>query len=527
MATWASFLVFAAIQQTTSYGDTISIEDSEALYTVNIYQEDLDGNYSFSSSILKTGNIGKTVYPNVSTPTGFNLNSDHEDSVLSTILAPEDSFLNVYFARNIYSLTYVYNDGVTPNGIDYYKYGATPSVRSASRAYYTFAEWSSANSYSPVDQDVTLIAQWNPFTINISYQNFGPGNKGNGTITASFPQGGSTAAQTITYNSGGTLSANGFTLGCNVDGAASASGSGTFMGWSFTGGNSGDKVYNGISDITIDEYNYDVLYTDRQDVNSVIEDLITNRGYENGVSIILRPVWDITPMNISGCLVEGTLIKTSLTESKPVEELAVGESILIWNHNTGTYDYAPVILIQKTQTIMDVGYLIFDDGTRIGIVYGHSFFSVEENKYVDIYVTDIAKHIGKSFYKINGDGTLSVHQLIAYERYREETSCYGIVTGQHYNHFANGFISAVTYTPLFNMFEFAGEHLQIDQARKQADIELYGLLDYEVWKPYLTYDEYIMFNAKYMSVAIGKGLITFEDIVDIILKDFPRSEIDG
>ena len=67
--------------------------------------------------------------------------------------------------------------------------------------------------------------------------------------------------------------------------------------------------------------------------------------------------------------------------------------------------------------------------------------------------------------------------------------------------------------------------MQYDVNSKQEDIELYGLAAYDEWSDYITYDEFVAFNGQYVNVAMGKGMITRDEIVEIIVK-FLHPEIE-
>ena len=55
-----------------------------------------------------------------------------------------------------------------------------------------------------------------------------------------------------------------------------------------------------------------------------------------------------------------------------------------------------------------------------------------------------------------------------------------------------------------------------DQEKMQADIEKYGLYTYEDFAEYVTYEQFVAFNGAYLKVAVGKGLITWEEILELI-----------
>ena len=49
-----------------------------------------------------------------------------------------------------------------------------------------------------------------------------------------------------------------------------------------------------------------------------------------------------------------------------------------------------------------------------------------------------------------------------------------------------------------------------------ADIEKYGLFTYDDWRDYATEEQFDAFNGACLKVAIGKGLVTVEEIVGYI-----------
>ena len=69
---------------------------------------------------------------------------------------------------------------------------------------------------------------------------------------------------------------------------------------------------------------------------------------------------------------------------------------------------------------------------------------------------------------------------------------------------------------LFNFFDYDPVTLKYDEAKKQADIEKYGLLTYEDYKDLLPYELYEVLPCQYMSVSIGKGLITWDKVKEYI-----------
>ena len=68
---------------------------------------------------------------------------------------------------------------------------------------------------------------------------------------------------------------------------------------------------------------------------------------------------------------------------------------------------------------------------------------------------------------------------------------------------------------LVNYFEY-DENLAYEKEQMAADIEKYGLFTYEDFAEYLPYEVYQALPAPYLKVAIGKGLVTFEELLGLI-----------
>jgi hypothetical protein len=55
-----------------------------------------------------------------------------------------------------------------------------------------------------------------------------------------------------------------------------------------------------------------------------------------------------------------------------------------------------------------------------------------------------------------------------------------------------------------------------DKELMQRDIDTYGLYTYEDFAEYVTYEQFIGFNAAYLKVSVGKGMITYEELIESI-----------
>ena len=71
---------------------------------------------------------------------------------------------------------------------------------------------------------------------------------------------------------------------------------------------------------------------------------------------------------------------------------------------------------------------------------------------------------------------------------------------------------------LINIFTVDGEAMKYDSAQLATDIATYGLFTYEEFAAIYPVPEEIFnaFNAQYLKVSIGKGLITYEELGNLI-----------
>ena len=79
---------------------------------------------------------------------------------------------------------------------------------------------------------------------------------------------------------------------------------------------------------------------------------------------------------------------------------------------------------------------------------------------------------------------------------------------------------------MFDYFEY-DEDLKYNEEAMQRDIETYGLYTYEDFSEYISEEAFNSSPSVYLKVAVGKGMITYEQIIDIILWLLEGSLIDN
>lgn len=227
---------------------------------------------------------------------------------------------------------------------------------------------------------------------------------------------------------------------------------------------------------------------------------------------------DFCAIYSSNCIAEGTLITLADGSQKAVEDLTGNENLLVWNLNTGTFDSAPILFIDREEKASyEVIQLSFSDGTIVDVISEHGFWDVDLNEYV--YLDEYAaEYIGHCFLKQEEDGMTAV-TLVDVEVSTKVTSAYSPVTYGHLCYYVNGMLSMPGgIDGLFNIFEVDKETMMYDAEAMAADIAQYGLYTYEEFNALYNVPE-VMFDAcggQYLKVALGKGLITEEGLQNLI-----------
>ena len=218
------------------------------------------------------------------------------------------------------------------------------------------------------------------------------------------------------------------------------------------------------------------------------------------------------------CVTSDTLVMLADGTQKRIDEVTYEDQLLVWNFFTGDYDVVPAaIIFYHGDEVYDVVKLYFEDGTTVKVINNHGFYDVELDQFIFLDEKNADEYIGHKFVKVDGEGYTSV-ALVGYEVVQEYTGCYSIQTAVHINFMVEGMFS-LTIPPMDGWFDYfeIGEGMKYDEARMQADIEKYGLYEYEVFAAYgVTYEQFIAFNGPYLKVLVGRGVLTFEEILELI-----------
>lgn len=274
---------------------------------------------------------------------------------------------------------------------------------------------------------------------------------------------------------------------------------------------------------TSQDFDVKITYT-FTDPNGQSTGTVTMRWYNaaasNGkVSTVQWKTFDSTNGKTLSCVTPDTLVTLADGSQKEIQYVTDEDLFVVWDFYKGEYAYVPgAVVINHGENIYDIITLNFDDGSSLKIVDTHGLYSSDLNEWVYIDDQNVKSFVGMKFAKTVGD-TITEIELIDYSVKEEKTTAYSLFTALHYNCF---FENILTLTPsmfggenYYVPFEM-GEGMKYDEALMQADIEEYGLYTYEDFADYVTYEQFVGFNAPYFKVSVGKGMVTYEQLIESI-----------
>ena len=214
------------------------------------------------------------------------------------------------------------------------------------------------------------------------------------------------------------------------------------------------------------------------------------------------------------CLLPNTLVAMADGTFKEIQYIVPGEMVIVFNHETGMLDVAPVTFNEfEEKQWFNVVHLVFDNGSNIGVISEHGFFDLDTMRYEYIDETNYQNFIGHRFYRMDGSTTTLINAYVE----EEYTMCYSFPTYYHLNFFTDDILSMPGgINGLFNIFEY-GDNLQYDQDKMIEDINTYGLFTAEEFAQYgVTEEMFYAYGGQYLKVALGKGILTEEYLMYLI-----------
>lgn len=225
------------------------------------------------------------------------------------------------------------------------------------------------------------------------------------------------------------------------------------------------------------------------------------------------------PIGGTTCFAEGTMIAMADGTYKAVEDLQVGDMLIVFNHETGKYDVAPLLTnvhaFAEKKDVLVIN-LYFANGTHLRIVGEHGLFDLEAMEYVYINTENCRNFIGHRFVtyeNVNGEMIASNTTLERVFVSCESIKVYNPASVWHLNLVAEGMLTLSA--GMVNFFDY-DDNLQYNAEQMAADIETYGLYEYADFADYVSEEVFNAFPFKYFKVAVGKGLFTYDKILWLI-----------
>lgn len=275
-----------------------------------------------------------------------------------------------------------------------------------------------------------------------------------------------------------------------------------------------------VTGVSVDGTNY-WMYDIKADDNKSAKSVTFTYSYtgKNGKTVTETSA----AFTLEKCVTGDTLVTLADGTQKRIDQVTYDDQLLVWNFFTGDYDVVPSsIIFYHGDDNYRVLSLNFSDDTTVKVINNHGFFDLDTNEWVFIDEANVEDYIGHRFAKIDGD-TYTAVTLDSYSIVEEYTGCYSIQTAMHNNFMVEGMFSITMpeYEGWFDYFEI-GDNLKYDEEKMQADIELYGLYTYEEFADLVTYEQFMAFSGPYLKVLVGRGVVTYEQILDLIAEYVPQ-----
>lgn len=203
-----------------------------------------------------------------------------------------------------------------------------------------------------------------------------------------------------------------------------------------------------------------------------------------------------------GCFVEGTQIYMADKSCKKVEDIAVGDEILIYDHYTGRVSKECVVAnVHETMTRVycPVITLIFSNKRRINIAISHILFDASENRYVWIDSENIRDYVGHNFAVIEND-SVSTTTLVDFSVKKDLVKYYVPISRHHLNVIAEGFLTMPPTAISLKLFEIK-KNMMYDT----SILDIIGITPFEKIKDFVTKEEYVSLPCCYLDAVLANN----------------------
>ena len=180
-------------------------------------------------------------------------------------------------------------------------------------------------------------------------------------------------------------------------------------------------------------------------------------------------VWDPSTSAPAPCFLKGPKITLADGTTKNVEDITYADKLRCWNFDEGKLDSANIVWMCKPNKTTYCFKNIFKSGRSIwtsgNSEYGHRFFSLDANQFLCN-----TKEVGHKI--MMEDGT--VDTLLAVVPMSKDLEYYNIITEQHFNCYANGYLASCR---LNNLYKISDMKFVKDNTVKHDRSEFTGIAE--------------------------------------------------
>jgi len=222
------------------------------------------------------------------------------------------------------------------------------------------------------------------------------------------------------------------------------------------------------------------------------------------------------PKKKKKCLTPETLILLADGSEKRVDELETSDRLMAWDFDRGCLTSAPLTFFHRVEEEAPALRVSFSDGTELGIVGEHVLFDLTDRQFVAISEAGQEETLkGHRFAKL-AEGQMTEVELTGIREDGTAGAYYSPVTEAHFNCFANGMLNISGFMEgFYNVFDLEEDELKYDAAQKAADWAAMGDLPEELYEALVSQELLARNNVGWLSVSIGKGLISAEELYEL------------
>lgn len=219
-----------------------------------------------------------------------------------------------------------------------------------------------------------------------------------------------------------------------------------------------------------------------------------------------------------GCLVEGTKIKLANGKFKKIEDIRYTDLLSVWSYESGSLTYEYPIWIEKSEKSDSYQKTTFSDGTVLKTVELHQVFSLDENKFVNIYDENGYIKVGTKVAK-EVNGKIVPVYVTKVETVFEKVKYYYVASSIYYNIISENIITTsdqiVPGVTLSNMYGFDNriKWLPIRKEIINKPNALFKYSDLDIMPYYL----YLGSRGNETKLFVNMGYATKESLIEYLL----------